>query len=80
MKRDQTVAITCYKARLVTKGFNQQSDIDYTETFSPVVKCTTIRVVLSLVVTQKWSLRQLDIQNAFLHGDFKRDGLLRETT
>ncbi|KAJ9548514.1 hypothetical protein OSB04_021057 [Centaurea solstitialis] len=52
----------------VAKGSRQQPGIDFKETFSPVVKSTTIRVVLSLVITQQWSLRQLDVQNAFLHG------------
>ncbi|KAJ9555071.1 hypothetical protein OSB04_009685 [Centaurea solstitialis] len=69
LKRDQTGAIKRYKARLVAKGFRQQPGIDYQETFSLVVKLTTIPVVLSLAVTQKWSLRQLDVQNAFLHGN-----------
>ncbi|KAD2393789.1 hypothetical protein E3N88_40766 [Mikania micrantha] len=71
LKRDQTGAITRHKARLVAKGFHQQPGIDYMETFSLVVKSTTIRVVLSLAVTQRWSLRQLDVQNASLHGDLK---------
>lgn len=78
VKRDQTGAITRYKARLVAKGFNQQPGIDYTETFSPAVKTTTIRVVLSLAVTKQWPLRQLDIQNAFLHGDLKETVYLKQ--
>jgi histone deacetylase 1/2 len=57
-----------YKARLVAKGFKQRYGIDYEDIFSSVVKPATIRVVLSLAVSQGWSLRQLDVSNAFLHG------------
>jgi hypothetical protein len=57
VKRKADGTIERYKARLVAKGFKQQYDIDYEETFSPVVKSATIRVVLSLAVSRGWNLR-----------------------
>ncbi|KAL9238891.1 hypothetical protein vseg_013261 [Gypsophila vaccaria] len=62
-----------YKARLVAKGFHQRPGIDYIETFSPVIKPATIRVLLTLAVTNGWPLRQLDINDAFLQGTFHED-------
>lgn len=60
--------ISCYKARLVAKGYNQMHDYDYNETFSPVAKATTIKLLLSIVVTSDWEISQLDLSNVFLHG------------
>ena len=58
-----------YKARWMVRGFTQQPGVDYGETFSPVVKPATIRVVLSLATASNWPIRQMDVKNAFLHGD-----------
>ncbi|PRQ16261.1 putative RNA-directed DNA polymerase [Rosa chinensis] len=73
VKRKSDGSIERYKARLVAKGFHQQQGIDYGETYSPVIKPATIRTVLSIAVSRGWSLRQLDVKNAFLHGVLTED-------
>ena len=62
-----------YKARLVANGFTQKLGLDYSETFSPVSKLVSVRIVLSLAVVKGWFLHQMDVNNAFLHGDLIDD-------
>jgi hypothetical protein len=58
-----------YKARLVVKGFSQKKGIDFEEIFSPVIKMSSIRVVLGLAAKMNLEIEQLDVKTAFLHGD-----------
>ncbi|KAH9697399.1 hypothetical protein KPL71_023589 [Citrus sinensis] len=67
-----------YKARLVARGFTQKEGIDFNEIFSPVVKHSSIRILLAMVALFDLELEQMDVKTAFLHGNLEEKILMSQ--
>ena len=61
------------KARLIAKGFEQEYGVEFDKMFSPVVKVTTLRFLLSIIAFEKFELIQLDVRTTFPHGDLEEE-------
>lgn len=72
-KRKENNGILIYKARLVARGFKQRNGLDYEETYSPVAKLTTLRILLATINHKQLYARQMDVKSAFLHGFLKEE-------
>lgn len=79
-KLGPTGEVTRYKARFVAKGFSQIQGIDYEETFSPVFRYESLRIIFALIASspRKWHTKQRDVKNAFLNGFLKEEVYVKQ--
>eukprot|EP00270_Netrium_digitus_P020552 TRINITY_DN850_c0_g1_i1.p2 TRINITY_DN850_c0_g1~~TRINITY_DN850_c0_g1_i1.p2 ORF type:complete len:107 (+),score=1.63 TRINITY_DN850_c0_g1_i1:460-780(+) len=73
IKRDEHGNVGKFKSRLVAQGFSQKGGIDFHETFSPIARATTFRLLLSIAATKNWKVYQADISSAFLNGPLQEE-------
>jgi hypothetical protein len=78
VKNDSTSKPSNYKARLVVRGFEQKEGLDFQETFILVIKWSTIRNVIALVVHFGWKISQMDVKTTFLNFDLKEEVYMRQ--
>ena len=78
IKYNSDGTISRYKARLVAKGYQQVAGLDFFETYSPVIKPCTIRVIFTLAATHNWDIKHVDVNNAFLNGQLKETVYMKQ--
>ena len=78
IKRNADGSIASYKARLVAQGFSQIPGLDFTETFAPVAKLTSIRILLAMAARNDWEIEQMDVKSAYLNGTLDEKVYMRQ--
>jgi hypothetical protein len=77
-KLNEDGSVARYKARYVARGYAQVEGVDFFETYAPVVRAETVRVLLSLAATKDWEVRQFDVKTAFLYGPLEEEVYLEQ--
>jgi hypothetical protein len=77
-KRDATGSITHYKAKLVAQGYTQRKGLDFQETFAPVARMTSQRIVIATAAAEGLELFQIDVKNAYLNGEIDTDIYMKQ--
>ena len=67
-----------FRSRVVARGDEQEEGVDFLETYSHVVRTATVRMILHITVVERWDIKQLDVKNAFLHGDLSEAVYMRQ--
>lgn len=78
IKRKADGSLERKKARLIIHDFNQIEGIDFEETYNPMIRFPIIHIIISLVLSQGWTLRQLDVDNVFLNSDLEQTGFMSQ--
>ena len=78
VKLNADVSFKKLRSRLVAKGNEQEEGVDYLETYSPVVRMASVRTILHMATVLNWEIRQMDVKNAFLHGDLQEEVFMKQ--
>jgi hypothetical protein len=78
LKRDEAGVIVKHKARLVARGFVQRDGIDFDDTFAPVARMESVRLLFTLAAQEGWRVHHMDVKSAFLNDELKEDVYLHQ--